>query len=96
MQLTDNITKVKRTELIQFKNRGDSIDRFCYVNNTIFTQCKMQVYQNKKIVEEILYWPNAESVEVDTKLLEAKKYSIKIMQGETVLEEREVMVECKN
>jgi hypothetical protein len=48
MQLTDDVSKVKRAELIQFKNRGDSIDRFWYVNNTIFTQCKLVVYQNNK------------------------------------------------
>jgi hypothetical protein len=91
MQLTDDVSKVKRVELIQFKNRGDSIDRFWYVNNTIFTQCRIVVYQNNKKIEDILFWPNAESVEVDTRLLNGTKYSINVMQDEVILEERDIL-----
>ena len=54
-QLTDDIKAVAKKQLIQFTDRGDSIDRFWYVNNTCFTQCKFVVYQNKKVVEEILF-----------------------------------------
>jgi hypothetical protein len=96
MQLTDDIAKVKRTELIQFIDRGDSVDRFWYVNNTIFTQCKLVVVQHKKVVEEILFWPNAESVEVEIKLLQTKKYTIKTLLGELVLEQREIEIATKN
>ena len=95
-QLTDDIKAVAKKQLIQFTDRGDSIDRFWYVNNTCFTQCKFVVYQNKKVVEEILFWPNAESVEVDTKLLNPTKYVLQIWLDNAILEKRDAIIGGKD
>jgi hypothetical protein len=87
-QLTNDLLSVKKTTLVPFVNKGDHVLRYWYINNTMFTPCKLVLYQNEQLIETILFWPNAESFEIDTKLLKPNKYSIKILDGVTVLEER--------
>jgi hypothetical protein len=93
IQLIDDLAKVKKTKLIKFANRGDSTVRLWYVNNTIFIPCKLVVLQSKKVIAEIAFWPNAESVEIDLKLLANGHYTFAISDGKQVLEEGNLEVE---
>lgn len=91
LQVTDDIERVKKSELIQFKNKEDGIDRFWYVNNTILKPCTLQVYQANQLMQEILFWPNAETFSIDTKLLKQSNYRFKILSNDYLLAEKEII-----
>lgn len=91
LQMTDDLVRVKKSELIQFKNKEDGIDRFWYVNNTILTPCTLQVYQANQLMQEILFWPNAETFSIDTKLLKQSNYRFKILSNDYLLAEKEII-----
>ncbi len=64
---------------------------YWYRHNMLLTKCTLILYANNIEQERISFWPNADLVLVDNKFLENKKYSIKIVSGDEVLEERELL-----
>jgi hypothetical protein len=89
-QLTNNIAAFAKQELVTFTDRGDSILRFWYINNTCFTQCKVVLFCNNIPVAHILCWPIGEYFGIDTKLLGTGIYRFEILIDDKVVERKDL------
>jgi hypothetical protein len=85
-QLTNNIAAFAKHELVKFADKGDSILRFWYINNTCFTQSKVVLYCNADIVDSILCWPIGEYFAVDAKLFGSDTYRFEILVDDRVVQ----------
>jgi hypothetical protein len=86
-----NYNQELQTTLVQNTWPDSNKSVYWYRHNMLLHKCTLILYANDKEQERINFWPNAELVFVDNKFLDNKKYRIKIVNGEEVLEARELV-----
>jgi hypothetical protein len=94
-QLTNNIAAFAKQELVTFTDRGDSILRFWYINNTCFTQCKVVLYCNNIPIANIMCWPIGEYFGIDTRQLSEGVYRFEILIDDKVVERKDLELGLK-